>query len=233
MSKFECLRCGNCCKVFIGDSTKHLNGSEFIDNNSFLLNKQGLKLYDWEVESFQKELDRIKSSRKIVPSIVLFDLKNKKQINVNYTVEGGNCPFYDSKCMIYSKRPLICRQYPCVQDLSFLMTGDKHSLKKNVFCEGEKKDSFPYDVKENENLFEVLKYRYGNSFYLNLADQRFRMTIMAMAKDLKFAKKGYDVKHLMKRVNSFELIDFSSFFNSLTGNDVKDIFDIEEIKKVF
>jgi Fe-S-cluster containining protein len=170
IKEFNCLRCGECCNDFVSDKNKDKPTGVFDSKLTICLNKTFLVLYDWEVADFLNELRLIGSNRKVIPTIVSFDLISNRTIVIQYTLDGQNCPFYTNKgCLIYDKRPIVCRQFPCLQDISGIITGNPIGLSRNALCKFEKEDEFPYNIDISsmsaKDYLVMLKQRYGESFF--------------------------------------------------------------------
>ncbi|MDD2777801.1 MAG: YkgJ family cysteine cluster protein, partial [Methanocellales archaeon] len=177
---FKCLRCGECCQNFISDEYWDKKIGEFDEQCPFIisLNRLYLPLSDWEVDGFLQELKKINSTRKIVPGDVSFDLKSERTIVYNYTLDGQNCPFFsNNKCNIYEKRLIACRQFPCIHDLSGLMSGQEIKLYENTGCKFERENELKSDLLKNNRdgvgasnseIISFFKKRYGDSLFYNL-----------------------------------------------------------------
>lgn len=242
--EFKCLQCGECCNDFLSDKSKDKKTGEFDSPITVYLNRAYLSLYDWEINDFSEELKKIKSERRIVPSVVSFDLKSNRTIVHMYTLDGQNCPFFlNNKCEIYNKRPLICKQFPCLQDLSGLIFGKPIGLNRNTLCKFEREDKFPYNLGITNlpisEFIRILKKRYGDSLYYNLAGHNFAMSTILFLNQLNsegkinLAKKGYDIKYLLKRIGNSKHIGISKFFEEITGKSVDSIYNIEFTKAFF
>ncbi|MEM2974321.1 MAG: YkgJ family cysteine cluster protein [Candidatus Micrarchaeia archaeon] len=85
LTKFKCKRCGRCCSK-IGE----------------------LALFEWEAERLRRYSVRIKP--------VLTSELNGSRIILQWGLEGKNkrqCPFLTKRgCIIYEKRPLVCKAFP-------------------------------------------------------------------------------------------------------------------------
>ncbi len=104
--KFNCQRCGKCCKDWGYSERTNLN-APLMKGKLILLSKPTLSIHTWEKDLFSEE--------NINPGWVFFDIKNDKTIVMNYNLkEGIICPNYNKEkgCLIYNKRPLICKSFP-------------------------------------------------------------------------------------------------------------------------
>lgn len=86
---FQCKKCGACCRNLFDD----IRGI-----------RKGLVLTAKEVSLFSSEM--------ISPSSAVGTEKQKKPIT--YQLNANTCPHIDDKneCLIYDKRPLICKAFP-------------------------------------------------------------------------------------------------------------------------
>jgi Fe-S-cluster containining protein len=208
------------------------------------VNKPFLILKDWEYEFFHQELVEIRSNRKVLLGSVAYDLKSNTTIVFNYTLDGQDCPFLnDNLCSIYEKRPLVCRQFPCIQNMQSLIFNKQIDLYRNVTCAFEAEDDFPYNIPTEgltcNDVFQMLKKRYGDRVYYNMANENFNISAIQILVDLekqgeiKLAKKGYDVRFLLKRIESSQHTGVSTFIQEKTGKDIKVLGDVEFVKSSF
>ena len=88
MKKFECLKCGNCCRDLVIEGIA------------------GLMLFPNEVKLFQK--------RNIKPCLGIGKSPTHGSFKIfTYQLKENICPHLkDNSCTIYQERPLICRFYP-------------------------------------------------------------------------------------------------------------------------
>jgi Fe-S-cluster containining protein len=137
ISKFFCIKCGNCCEHLVGQLEKNIIKELAKDIPFFLgkgpvimLAKPTLLLHDWEKELFNE--------KDVSPCHVVYDLKNKSTIALSYTLNKESCPLLneDRECSIYSKRPIHCRFYPSPYGCFDNIKDEKlHSSHGN--CKGE------------------------------------------------------------------------------------------------
>lgn len=100
VKKFECLKCGNCCKNF---------GS----NESF----SGLPLFEWEKQDFESLAKEKKIKLEITSTNTLFDKKSKQYVCLTYSMKNQPCPFLSNNmCSNYEKRPIVCRSFPLARN---------------------------------------------------------------------------------------------------------------------
>ncbi|MDD2666176.1 MAG: YkgJ family cysteine cluster protein [Methanocellales archaeon] len=217
--------------------------------NSFIINLSDIYLpfFDWEIDDFLQELKKINSTRKIVPVQVSFDLKSERTIVHKYTLDGQDCPFLsNNKCNIYEKRPIACKQFPCMYDLSGLISGQEIKLYENTGCKFERENELKPDLNNRDegklsrsDIVIFLKKRYGDSLFYNLEgaaySRRSNIFLINLEKEgkIKLARKGYDLKYLLKRINNSDAIGFSKLYEEITGNPRKSIYDMDSIKSHF
>ena len=89
---FKCLQCGTCCRDLF----------DYVDSQ-----KRGLTLTLDEATLFPENL--------ISPLMAIGT--EKPSLLILYQLNVNECPFIDqsNKCMIYEKRPLVCRAFPLTQ----------------------------------------------------------------------------------------------------------------------
>ena len=106
MQKFECLKCGNCCKDLSKESIPDIGLPCFTGIKLLTLSAPILIINDWEKSLFPEE--------NIAPCHAFFDLENNQTIIMDYALNTNHCPnlLPDNQCTIYEKRPLICKGFP-------------------------------------------------------------------------------------------------------------------------
>jgi len=237
VEKFDCQRCGNCCKSFRSDQFKDIKIPSFFDEKGSLiiLSKPSLLLWDWEKHLFPKET--------VTPYHVLFDIKHNRVIIMDYTLKTDCCPLLKENniCTIYDKRPISCMGFPCPykteEDLMLPGKVDHSSLCKSElpFEELNKmlgmklinKDKTTFQV-NTKTLKKNLYLRYGKSFIYEfmssmIAEISAKFLIELTEKNkINLAKKGYDLKFLIKRISSSKKIDISDFFKEHNGPNLKE-----------
>jgi len=188
-------------------------------------------------------LDRLPPGRKIVPTTVLFDLKNEQTIIMHYSFDKGPCPFHaGNRCSIYEDKPWMCRQFPCLHDLRQLIAGRSNQvlLLRNSLCKAEEEDR-PFDDLDNASIriCELLEERYGEAFRYAVATG-----LMAQAKAkaiqrleqegfIQVARRGYDPASLARRIEKSPHVDLTDLYQRSTGIDMLKSFDLDtEIAKL-
>ena len=99
MAKFECLKCGNCCK------------------NRFVC------IYYSELDKFNNVKSKANKPFQLIPFRYYIDLTNRLIINVIYRADTKPCPFLNNNlCNIEEEKFLSCRKFPIATwlDLGFL-----------------------------------------------------------------------------------------------------------------
>jgi len=226
VKKFTCLRCGACCRTF--QSENSAKPGSFVSPITYLLNEQHLSLYDWEVKGFREELAKINAGRKVLPSVAFIDLKNKRLIAVNYTLDGENCPFLkDNMCIIYNKRPIACRQFPCVPsqaDVLFNYRTFHYNI--NDLCGFERIDNTLRkrleEIKDDEKAIKkVLEERYGEAYHYNVRAHRFNKVLSRFINELeqkgevKLARRGDNLKDIPSKIKGFGIVNVSDLNKDL------------------
>ncbi|MBW2965685.1 YkgJ family cysteine cluster protein [Candidatus Woesearchaeota archaeon] len=243
MQKFECLKCGNCCRNFKKENNSNINPPYFTGNKLLVLSTPILVFQDWEISLFSKE--------NTIPCHAFFDLKNNQTIIMDYTLNTDHCPnlLQDNKCDIYEKRPLICKGFPCpYADPIDLKTNN--TLKSSF---GHCKAELPIDELHQELGFEKINNQYqinSNTLRKNLFARykdsyiyRFMNLIFGKTckdfldkleknNEIKLTKTGYDLNHLKKRIQNSTKIDISELYKQKTNLDLKDILSNESFNKI-
>ena len=131
--KFKCKRCGKCCS-----------------------NIKNIALFEWEAERLRKHGAKIRPGHTV-------DL-NGSRIVLLWTLEsnGRKCPFLTKRgCLIYDKRPLVCRSFP------FMNSGlAAKNLEKVLSKDCENMIlPFSYGVKMNKkDAIKALSNSYNGSY---------------------------------------------------------------------
>jgi Fe-S-cluster containining protein len=131
--KFKCKRCGKCCS-----------------------NAKNLALFEWEAERLRKHGAKIRAGHTIE--------LNGSRIVLFWTLEsnGKKCPFLTKRgCLVYNKRPLVCRSFP------FMTSGiTSKNLEKTLSKECDNLViPFSYGVKmSKKDALKALSQSYNGSF---------------------------------------------------------------------
>jgi len=209
--KFKCKECGECCKVF-GDVSRHL------------------PLFEWEVERYKKIAVNKKLNFK--PVQYLLDEKTGIVFVYLYGMTNEPCPFLENnKCSIYSKRALICGQFPLLWTAKF---HTKNEFGASCFSECpnfdcKKEFDSKFSGKDSISKIEIDKYLeeiYGNCFEFALQSNAIGREVLEIIK--KHDKNG-DWK--LKEISENELKDYRvvTFLEFLKIGEFWD--DIERINQ--
>jgi len=125
-------------------------------------------------------------------------------------------------------------------DLSWLTSDQEIKLYENTACKFERENKLKYDLfeylsKSNRDkgklsvseTTDFLKKRYGDSFFYKLESVAYGIRSTTFLIDLekegkiKLARKGYNLKYLLKRINDSDAIGFSKLYEEITGNPRK------------
>lgn len=240
--KFSCNQCGRCCRELKYESDDKI--PRFEDGFQVILAQTTLPLFDFELEIFKKH----GHSDIVVPSRVMFDLKNNVTIVMERTLKTNSCPFVDEKnrCKIYDERPITCRSFPCnirINEENKKMIIDNQSPN---FCEAELPRSeilklFGEDKGQAKTsiskVMHIAYERYGNSYIDNeirhIIEKTYAQGIMSLQNsgEAKFAKEGYDLKYLIPRIQNSQTIGISEIFNDTTEESIQ--FTIKKFRTEF
>jgi len=217
MNKFNCIKCGNCCKF---DSDDESTYPKFLpESNIISLTSPRLLIQDWEKDSFPENT--------IVPGYVFLDIKNNTIIIFNYNLKDASCPnLHNNECKNYSNRPISCRLYPCsFRDIS------TSSLIQSAYgnCPAEipsnkLKELLDSNNSSKEALRKKLFERYGNGFAYGVISNIILETQLKFLADLekkniiKLAKSGYPLEFLKKRLAQSNSIEISELFYKHQGH---------------
>jgi Fe-S-cluster containining protein len=229
MKKFECNKCGECCKKFFVRESPEDKIPCFSTPIDICLTRMTLALWPWEKHLFKEE--------EITPAQIIYDLKNNKVIVVQYCLKTNYCPkLVNNQCSIYNDRPLICKLYPCpIGELAEGINPRSH------ICSAE--PPLPEIIKElgvtsedgvharviSSEIYKKLYFRYGDLFIANFVYDQMARIIgehlgrLIQEQKIKPAKRGYDFKFLIKRIQNSETIDVDQLIKDNFSLDVKDL----------
>ncbi len=197
INKFECLKCGACCKNF---------GS----NGSF----SGLPIFEWEKQEFEKFAKEKAIYLNINPSNIIYDKKSKTYVNISYFMKNQPCPFLkDNKCSIYNHRPIVCRSFPLARNPLI----DNEPLSRSCFmhCPNFNSESF---LKENLGIDENNSFMIEENKLIKEYQKFFGENILIYE-----AIHTRLSKYIKETINKLEEEQITSFEN--VSLDEKDKFD--------
>jgi Fe-S-cluster containining protein len=164
---------------------------------------------DWEKNMFPKE--------NVIPLMAFFDIKNNEVINYVYTLDVDSCPNVDdeNKCIIYDKRPIFCRSYPCegLGPENIELKPCSAELSKDEFNKqlGHQNEDGKILIETNE-LMKKLYGHYGENYLYALSTLELSKYIinnlisLEQNNKIKLAKKGYDLNYLIPRMEKSKSI---------------------------
>jgi Fe-S-cluster containining protein len=228
--KFQCLKCGSCCRNIKAKESGEEKPTPFFleKSNVIVLTKPSLLIQDWEKTIF-KEID-------IFPSTILFDIKNNRSLVLTYTISSSSCPLItkDNTCQAYNNRPLACRGFPCPYVDTSMQIGS--SINSSI-CPAETEIS-KMSNQDPQSYRKYLKERYQDSFIARLI-QDFSLdyiskliTELAKENKLKLANASYPIDFLKKRIKNSPLIDVSQLIQEHTGSNFKDMIQSQDFKNM-
>lgn len=133
---FQCKKCGTCCRNLLED----IRGI-----------RKGLVLTAKEVSLFPSEM--------ISPSLAMGT--EKRKIPITYQLNVNTCPHIDNKneCLIYDKRPLMCKAFPYESgDFSNKCTVFSYRKVGQRYCDFAP-SRFQIDASEKLNRYIMNRYR--------------------------------------------------------------------------
>ena len=248
IKKFECSKCGNCCKTFSFSEKKET--PYFDDDGLICLNHLTLPLYDWEANMLREEA----KEDSIVPYKIIFDKKNNRCIVLQYTLNENTCPFFvDDSCSVYNERPSTCRMFPCAIKLGDVDKESKGGIDIFAFtnhCSSEinredllemiglnkEGSSETGSVQVNKNIY----FRYGDSYVHCLVKDVIDKTLMKFVQSLidngeiEPAKPGYPIQFLEKRISNSNLVNISELYKQSKGEDLAKVYNVmfEQVKAI-
>jgi len=112
--KFECQKCGQCCKDF---------GGGF------------LPLWEWEADKLKKLAEKNNIVLNLEPLSMLFDKRSRLAFSIQIKLSQEPCPFLvNNRCSIYEERPLVCRCFPLAETPLFKLKGERTDLSSFGKC---------------------------------------------------------------------------------------------------
>ena len=130
MSRFKCnktagcKRCGGCCIIrdeAILNEAEDKKVRESIYNKTgilyiYPLHKLTLSLTPDELKAVEKEAKKRNIALNIKPKKVTYNCNNDTIKVIDWCIDSKVCPFLKGNaCIIYSKRPEICRKFPFIE----------------------------------------------------------------------------------------------------------------------
>lgn len=232
MDKFNCIKCGNCCKFDSNDKSiypKFLPGINMIS-----LTTPRLLIQDWEKDAFPENT--------LVSGYVFFDIKNNTTIIFNYNIKNDSCPnLHNNECKNYSNRPISCKLYPCSFrdiDLSLPIQSAYRTCPAEIPLK-ELKELLDPDNSSKDNLRKKLFKRYGDGFIYGIISNIIIEIQLKFLADLekkdiiKLAKPGYPIEFLKKRLDKSNSIEISELFYKHKGHYLHEAMLSEEgVKRI-
>ncbi len=234
MEKFICSGCGACCRTFSLASDFQGEIPGFFDGPVIYWHTPSLKIYDFETDAFDAE--------RIAMGSVVFDLKSGRTIVLDYTLKEASCPNLDGKnrCRVYGKRPLVCRQFPSPYVMISQLSPNGRFRAFLGRCgsdlppEGLKRylGFPPHADMAGVNPLPLLKRlyaRYGDAALAGVAGTLVYKSYLEVLSrleqkgEIKMAKKGYDMKALVKRIENSERVTVSAFFEEKGERPPRDL----------
>lgn len=135
--KFECIRCGNCCKNLEKPLPETNSGPVY-----FL--HRGLLIDLGEKEGLEREAKKLGLKLEIGWAQIAIERVTGEAIGLAYSLKHSTCPFLgeDNKCRVWKNRPHICRAFPAnayvnLWDAATKVRG-KQKLGMNTGCPADK-----------------------------------------------------------------------------------------------
>jgi len=244
--KFNCRRCGNCCKV-LNKTDINKKGIHFKYDYRGRLTKTpitSITLHYIEKKEIESRFENL--SHIFIPYETFF-LKNYP-FEFTYTYQlrtkNGWCFFYNKEhrqCEIYSLRPSVCRSYPLYVDMLFLNSTPYHFIPNVTEClevDSELKKRYPKIDNIMEVKFELetnYKLIFPNCYesYKNLEYRIYESKIFREVwGDLFIAP----IDLIPNMVKNYKKLDFSLFWGWINDNKeelgkTKCLMKVREYKK--
>ncbi|HII14936.1 MAG TPA: YkgJ family cysteine cluster protein [Nanoarchaeota archaeon] len=227
---FECRQCAACCSELSLDAVNNELFPAFF-NSAFMLHccKPGLTVFDWEAKEMFHEAEKRGIKLSIVPYKIVYDLNKNSTIIMQYSITDKKCQFlFNSRCMIYDKRPIICRLFP--PNVRGLTGGTM-----TISCTACPNDMTEKDWAEatslglsSEELIKKVHRRYGEIFeaeveYEIMSKQTNDWINLLVMKGMIKPAMNYEPKALLQKAASSPIYSLSMFLKAAFKDKAKDI----------
>ena len=213
MIKFECRKCGFCCKKF-GKG-------------------KGLPLWEWEVEKIKNAASEKNISVNIKPISAFFDKKSKIAFCMGYAMFNEPCPFLENNsCSIYLIMPIVCRVFPLAKT-PFFSKDKEVNFDKFAHCQNFDHRLFIDNYTQYGNIKKMSPketkkdYReaYGECYDYCFQNDMIGDYLQRIINDL--IEKG---RIKLRKINEldyekYKIYSFSEFLEKI-GINMRDIFDL-------
>lgn len=210
MSKFECKKCGHCCRYL--RRTRELDLTTEEKRPLYILpgiEQTWLSLYEWEVDDFLAAARKLGREVKIIPVLIAIDQLTNTPLGLVWQLFMDKCPFLNESnlCDIYEKRPLICRLFPVRRSGMFLKTS---TLKyEDIFldCKSLSQLELPVSsVMEREQFLRAMHEFFGEIYIYSFHQERTQMMLIELLKQLESQNiiklaRGRPVKYVRNMVD--------------------------------
>lgn len=227
---FECQKCGECCKDsrYEGDKIGFISDTVFVATD-----KMYITPLCWEKNRIEA---RVKDQRlNFKPCTVMYDLKNKQSIVLNYTTTTPSCPLLSKEdgCQIYDIRPKLCESFPLLMGPVEILQSEKLEIYaskcKNDFSRADFIKTIVSPPTQKSIVMKNLYQRYKDAFLSRLFLDFYALYVGRYIESfetdgyVKTAKKGYNEKYLMKKINASPSIDASKLIESYSGDKIEKV----------
>lgn len=188
MSKFECKKCGHCCR-YLGKS-KELEELTGKKSPLYILpgiEQTWLSLYEWELEDFLKAGKELNREIKIAPVLIAIDQLTNTPLGLVWQLAQEKCPFLSDSnlCDIYEKRPAICRLFPVRRSGFFLKNSNLKYEDLFLNCRHLSPQQLPISsVMEGEQFLRSMSEFFGEIYAYSYHQEKTQMMLIELLKRL-------------------------------------------------
>ena len=204
MEKFQCKKCGLCCKTY-----GVTEGEKF------------LSIYEWEIETFKKCAKEKRIIINIKPVVLFFDTKHKLLFATGYGLFQTPCPFLvNNRCSIYEKRPLSCKLFPM---RAYPLTLNK-ILKNDVLdssCPNYNANKF---LKSIQDLDPDIKVNVCKSVFGPCCDSAYQVESICLFIECKLSKIKDHIQLVIMDgcIDSYEILPFFEYLIKIGNITIKE-----------
>ena len=115
VKKFECKKCGKCCRNLRGRTKRKEPPSlppDLFGNLS--MSERTIMLFEWEVTDLQLVAEGLTVDFRVKPDFMIWDDLSNVPLVLSWNLDHDDCPFIskENRCLAQDRKPLVCQSYP-------------------------------------------------------------------------------------------------------------------------